>query len=459
MLHLWNTLHKKLEEFVPIRPGKVGFYACGPTVYNPLQLGNWRKYIVDDTFHRTFLFLGYDVTHVTNITDVGHLVGDTSDGEDKVEREAAKTGKTAWDIARLYEASFVDGLRQLNVLPPTVMPRATEHISEQIALVETLERKGFTYTISDGVYFDTATFAKYGALSGQTLDEKEAGARVEVNQEKRHPCDFALWKFSPTDQKRQMEWPSPWGVGFPGWHIECSAMAAKYLGQPFDLHSGGIDHIPVHHENEIAQSEAAYDKPLANYWVHNEFLLVDGGRMGKSMGNAYTLEDLAPKGFDAMDFRYFCLGAHYRSKLNFTWEGLEGARNALQKLKRRFLEWDSSSAQPEQRILDEVKAALENDFATPAVLAWVWDVVGHEEMSAATKRATLLAIDEVLGLGMKDWNDEKEEIPAQILELQHQRDEARANKDWQASDRLRDEIRVQGWVIEDGAGGSIVRKA
>ncbi len=459
MLQLWNTLHKKLEEFVPIQPGKVGFYACGPTVYNPLQLGNWRKYIVDDTFHRTFLFLGYGVTHVTNITDVGHLVGDTSDGEDKVEREAAKTGKTAWDIARLHEASFVEGLKQLNVLPPTVMPRATEHIAEQIALVEALERKGFTYTISDGVYFDTAKFANYGALSGQTLNEKEAGARVEVNQEKRHPSDFALWKFSPADQKRQMEWPSPWGVGFPGWHIECSAMAAKYLGQPFDLHSGGIDHIPVHHENEIAQSEAAYDKPLANYWVHNEFLLVDGGRMGKSMGNAYTLEDFAPKGFDAMDFRYFCLGAHYRSKLNFTWEALEGARNALQKLKRRFLEWESTSAQPEKRILDEVKAALENDFATPAVLAWVWDVVGHEEMSSATKRATLLVIDEVLGLGMKDWKDEKEEVPAEILDLQRQRDEARVNKDWQASDRLRDEIREQGWVIEDGSQGSVVRKA
>lgn len=459
MLQLWNTLHKKLEEFVPIQPGKVGFYACGPTVYNPLQLGNWRKYIVDDTFHRTFLFFGYEVTHVTNITDVGHLVGDTSDGEDKVEREAAKTGKTAWDIARLYEASFVDGLRQLNVLPPTIMPRATEHIAEQIALVEALERKGFTYTISDGVYFDTAKFANYGALSGQTLDEKEAGARVEVNQEKRHPSDFALWKFSPADQKRQMEWPSPWGVGFPGWHIECSAMAAKYLGQPFDLHSGGIDHIPVHHENEIAQSEAAYDKPLANYWMHNEFLLVDGGRMGKSMGNAYTLEDFAPKGFDAMDFRYFCLGAHYRSKLNFTWEALEGARNALQKLKRRFLEWESTSAQPEKRILDEVKVALENDFATPAVLAWVWDVVGHEEMSSATKRATLLVIDEVLGLGMKDWKDEKEEVPAEILDLQRQRDEARVNKDWQASDRLRDEIRGRGWVIEDGSQGSVMRRA
>ncbi|MBP6945585.1 cysteine--tRNA ligase [Patescibacteria group bacterium] len=459
MLQLWNTLHKKLEEFVPLQPGKVGFYACGPTVYNPLQLGNWRKYIVDDTFHRSFLFLGYEVTHVTNITDVGHLVGDTSDGEDKVEREAAKTGKTAWDIARLYEASFVEGLKHLNVLPPTVMPRATEHIAEQIALVEELERKGFTYTISDGVYFDTVKFANYGVLSGQTLDEKEAGARVEVNQEKRQPSDFALWKFSPADQKRQMEWSSPWGVGFPGWHIECSAMAAKYLGQPFDLHSGGIDHIPVHHENEIAQSEAAYDKPLANYWVHNEFLLVDGGRMGKSMGNAYTLEDLAPKGFEAMDFRYFCLGAHYRSKLNFTWEALEGARNALQKLKRRFLEWESTSAQPEQRILDEVKAALENDFAMPTVLAWVWDVVGHEEMSSATKRATLLAVDEVLGLGMKEWKREEEVVPAQILELQRQRDEARANKDWQASDRLRDEIRVHGWVIEDGAQGSVVRKA
>ncbi len=459
MLRIWNTLHRQLEEFVPIQPGKVGFYACGPTVYNPLQLGNWRKYLVDDTIHRSFLFLGYVVSHVTNITDVGHLVGDASDGEDKMEREAMRTGKNAWDIARFYEGTFVEGVKRLHILPSTVMPRATDHIAEQIELVKILEEKGFTYRTTDGVYFDTSKFPAYGALSGQKLEEKEAGARVEVNQEKRHPSDFALWKFSPSDQKRQMEWSSPWGVGFPGWHIECSAMAAKYLGQPFDLHSGGVDHIPVHHENEIAQSEAAYGKPLARYWVHNEFLLVDGGRMGKSMGNAYTLEDLERKGFDLIDFRYFCLGAHYRSKLNFTWEGLEGARNALQRLKRRFLDWESAPAQPEQRVLDQVKAALENDFAMPAVLALVWDVVNHEEMSPAAKRATLLAMDEVLGLGMEEWKRDTEEVPAQILELQRQRDEARVNKDWQASDRLRDEIREHGWVIEDGAQGSVVRKA
>lgn len=459
MLRIWNTLHRQLEEFVPIQPGKVGFYSCGPTVYNPVQLGNWRKYSIDDLTYRSLIFLGFEVTHVMNVTDVGHLVGDASEGADKVEREAQKMGKTAWEIARFYEESFVVGLKSLNILLPAVMPRATEHIAEQITLIQVLERKGFTYRIVDGIYFDTSKFAGYGSLSGQKLEEKEAGARVEINQEKRHPADFALWKFSPVDEKRHMEWPSPWGVGFPGWHIECSAMSTKYLGQPFDIHSGGIDLIPVHHENEIAQSVGAYDKPLANYWMHNEFLLVDGGRMGKSLGNALTLEDLIARGFEPLDFRYFCLGAHYRSKLNFTWEGLEGARNALQRLKRRFLDWESAPAQPEQRVLDQVKAALENDFAMPAVLALVWDVVNHEEMSPAAKRATLLAMDEVLGLGMEEWKRDTEEVPAQILELQRQRDEARVNKDWQASDRLRDEIREHGWVIEDGAQGSVVRKA
>ncbi len=459
MLHIWNTLHRKLEVFTPIQPGKVGYYACGPTVYNPLTLGNWRKYIIDDTTHRVLAFLGYAVTHVTNITDVGHLVGDASEGEDKMEREAFRTGKTAWEIARFYEASFVEGMKRFNILMPTIMPRATEHIPEQIAIVQELEQRGFTYTTSDGVYFDTSRFAAYGALSGQKLDEKEAGARVEVNEEKRNASDFALWKFSPVDQKRQMEWPSPWGVGFPGWHIECSAMSAKYLGQPFDLHSGGVDHIPVHHENEIAQSEAAYGKPLAHYWIHNEFLLVDGGRMGKSLGNAYILEDLEKQGFDPMDFRYFCLGAHYRSKLNFTWEGLDGARHALHKLKRRFLELEDGGATSDSRVMDEFRAALEDDFSMPRALALVWDVLGHELISSAAKRATLLAMDQVLGLGMAEWTEVVSEVPEDIRALQRCREEARARKDWAESDRVRDELKVLGWIVEDGVNGSVIRRS
>lgn len=474
MLRLWNTLHRALEEFQPIRPHKVGFYACGPTVYNPLTLGNWRKYLVDDTIRRVFQYLGYEITHVTNITDVGHLVGDASEGEDKVEREAAKTGKTAWDIARFYEASFLDGLKQFNILLPMVLPRATDHIGEQISLIQELERKGFTYRITDGIYFDTSKFFAYGALSGQKLEEKEAGARIEVNSEKRHPADFALWKFSPADQKRQMEWPSPWGVGFPGWHIECSAMSAKYLGQPFDVHSGGVDHIPVHHENEIAQSEAAYGKPLANYWLHNEFLLVNGGRMGKSLGNAYTLEDLEKRGFSPMDFRYFCLGAHYRSKLNFTWEGLEGARNALEHISTKIgkgLAYNNSAMYQDgpvsDRYLDDFRLVLEDDLNLPRALAVFQALLQDPTVDPLIKGRTCLRMDEVLGLDLKKECKEWEMytrsvveglIPEDIHQLQQQREEARANKDWKTSDELRDALRERGWVVEDGVEGSVLRK-
>lgn len=464
MLQFWNTRTRALEPFTPIQAGHVGLYTCGPTVYNPLTLGNWRAFLFDDTLKRALRFSGFDVKHAMNITDVGHLVGDGDEGEDKVETAAIREGKTAWDIAKRYEGEFRAGMNALHISTDKedkkmVIPRATDHIQEQIQLIQILEEKGFTYRISDGIYFDTAKFATYGSLSGQKQEEKEAGARVEQNAEKRHQSDFALWKFSPADQKRHMEWPSPWGVGFPGWHIECSAMAHKYLGQPFDIHCGGIDHIPVHHENEIAQSEAAFDKPLANYWLHNEFLLIDGGRMGKSLGNAYTLEDLATRGFDAVEYRYFCLGAHYRSKLNFTWEGLEGARNALQKLRRRFLEWEDAPSAPEENVLAEFKEALEDDLGTPKALALLWDFVLRSEVTPSIKRATLLKMDEVLGLGMQNWSSEIESVPANILEIKAARDQARLAKDWKASDELRAQLESQGWLVEDKAGESVLRKA
>lgn len=461
MLKLWNTLHRALEPFTPIQPGKVGLYTCGPTVYLPLTLGNWRAFIFDDVLKRSLRVLGYEVHHVLNITDVGHLVGDGDEGEDKVERTAVREGKTAWDVARLYEAQFREGMQELGIEQDRddaymVMPRATEHIAEQIEIIQVLEQKGFAYPTTDGIYFDTSKFLKYGKLSGQNLDDKEAGARVEVNEEKRHPADFALWKFSPPAQKRHMEWPSPWGVGFPGWHIECSAMARKYLGQPFDIHCGGVDHIPVHHENEIAQSEAAFEAPLAHYWLHNEFLLVDGGRMGKSLGNAYTLEDVRAHGYEARDFRYFCLGAHYRSKLNFTWEGLEAAHNALQKLRRRFLEEGPTEGSPNVDILAAFRGYLEEDLGTPQALALLWEVMGREDLSSGDKRATLLAMDEVFGLGLKDWKTSH--IPAEILRLKEERDEARQAKNWQLSDKLREQLSQAGWLVEDGVAESSLRK-
>lgn len=449
MLKLWNTLHRKLETFKPLEDHAVGLYTCGPTVYNPATIGNLRAYVFEDVLKRSLRFLGYDVKHVMNITDVGHLVGDRDEGEDKVEREAAKQGKTAWDIAKEYEARFVEDLKHLNIQLPDVMPRATEHIPEQIALILRLEEKGYTYRTSDGIYYDTSKFEAYGKLSGQKLEEKEAGARVEVNVEKRHPADFALWKFSPTGSKRHMEWDSPWGVGFPGWHVECSAMSEKYLGQPFDIHVGGVDHIPVHHENEIAQSEGAYGKPLARYWLHNEFLLVDGRRMGKSEGNAYTLDDLIAKGFDALAFRYYCLSAHYRSKLNFTWDGLKAAQNALDGL-RQMARKLPVVAKPAKIV--EFRKALEDDLNTPKALAALWDLLKSDETDDK-KASALLAMDQVLGLGLGEALGRTLEAPEEVKALAEERLVARQSKDWKKSDELRDAIQAKGWIVEDKKDG------
>ncbi len=457
MLHLWNTRTRALETFEPLRPPLVGMYSCGPTVYGALTLGNWRKYINDDVLDRTLRFLGYTVTHVTNITDVGHLVGDGDMGDDKVEREAVRRAKTAWDIAREYEQLFVEGLEAFHIRRPEALPRATEHIAEQIALIERLEQKGFTYRTTDGIYFDTAAFPAYGALSGQRLEDKEAGARVEVNAEKRNASDFALWKFSPEGEKRQMEWPSPWGVGFPGWHIECSAMSVQYLGQPFDIHTGGVDHIPVHHENEIAQSEAASGVPLAHCWVHSEFLLVDGGRMGKSLGNGYTIDDVRSHGFDPLEYRWFVLGAHYRSKLNFTWEALTAARQALQKLRAAVVSWGGAAASPDSATINAFREALEEDIHTPKAIAVVWELV-KSDLSGPVKRATLLVLDDVLGFDIASWKADETMVPEAVQALAEARWQARLEKQWAESDRLRAELTALGWKMNDGADGYSLAK-
>jgi cysteinyl-tRNA synthetase len=456
MLKLWNTASRMLETFKPIHDGEVGLYTCGPTVYNPATIGNLRAYVAEDVLKRSLTFFGERVHHVMNITDVGHLVGDGDMGEDKMEMSAAKEGKSAWDIAKEYEGRFENDLNRLNVLIPEGKdrPHATDYIEEQIELIQQLEKKGYTYRTSDGIYFDTSKFEKYGQLSRQVMEEKQAGARVEVNSEKYHPADFALWKFSPSASsglKRQMEWDSPWGIGFPGWHIECSAMARKLLGQPFDIHCGGVDHIPVHHENEIAQSEAAFNKPLANYWVHVEFLLVDGRRMGKSEGNAYLLDDLIDKGFDPLAFRYYCLGTHYRSKLNFTWEGLEGAQNALRKLRNTVRSWDAPAvgcADFEKQFAD----AIADDLNTPKALAVMWSLVDSDYPTSA-KAESLLKMDTVLGLGLEEVIGKAIDIPGDIKALAEERELARQNKDWKKSDELRDAIRAKGWMIEDTKEG------
>ncbi|MFH1968196.1 MAG: cysteine--tRNA ligase, partial [bacterium] len=328
-LELYNTLSLKKEIFKPIENKKVGLYTCGPTVYNFVHIGNLRTFIFEDILRRVLEYNDFEVKHVMNITDVGHLISDNDEGEDKIEKSAREQKKSAWQIAYFYTEEFKKDIAELNIEPAQIMPKATEHIQEQIDLIKKLEAKGVVYKIRDGIYFDTSKFKKYGKLGNHEPEQARFRARININTEKKHPADFALWKFSPRlgsgQARRQMEWPSPWGIGFPGWHIECSAMAVKYLGQPFDIHTGGIDHIPVHHQNEIAQSEMAYDKPLANYWLHGEFLVIDQKKMAKSEDNFITLNTLKEKNINPLAYRFLILNSHYRKPLNFSWEALESA--------------------------------------------------------------------------------------------------------------------------------------
>ncbi len=457
MLKIFNTLTRKLEDFHPLYPPKVGFYGCGPTVYDRAHIGNHRANIFDDVLRRTLLHDGYQVTFVMNITDVGHLVSDADEGEDKLEKGAKREKTTVWDVAERYTQLFKLDLAALNIAEPDVWLKATDNIPEQIALIQKLEAKGFTYKTSDGVYYDTSKFPNYGKLARLNLEGQQEGARVEVNNEKRNPTDFALWKFSPKGEKRQMEWESPWGVGFPGWHIECSAMSMKALGETFDIHTGGVDHIPVHHTNEIAQSEGATGKQFVKYWVHNEFLLVDGGKMAKSLGNAYNLEDLHKKGFSPLAFRYYCLGAHYRSKLNFTWEGLQAAQTALDQLTARAIalgDADGAGAlEYEQKFFD----AMDNDLATPQGLAVMWDML-KSNVPDTMKKTTLLRMDEILGLGLAQAKREVIDVPIDVQVLIDERAGARQARDWAKADALRKEIEAAGFSLKDTADGQQVGK-
>jgi cysteinyl-tRNA synthetase len=467
MVTLYNTLTRRKEVLKPIQVDHIGLYTCGPTVYQYAHIGNLRTYVFEDILRRTLEYDGYTVKHVMNITDVGHLtgdnLGDADIGEDRMEMSAQRTGKSAWELAELYTQAFFADTDRLNILRPMVVCRATDHIPEQIALVQKLEKKGFTYRTSDGIYFDVSQFPSYGELSGQRLDEKEAGARVEVNQEKRHPADFALWKFSPKGQKRQMEWESPWGMGFPGWHIECSAMSTKYLGQPFDIHCGGVDHIPTHHPNEIAQSEAAEGIKMVNYWMHGEFMTVEGRRMGKSEGNAYLLQHLIERGFDPLAFRYLCLNTHYRIKLNFTWVALEGARTALERLREHVRNYQSVGGKAESgKVLSEIKnafaEAINDDMNMPQALAAVWDLL-RSDRNPSDKLATLFDLDKVLGLGLSTIKPEQEiEAPQEIQTLLAQREAFRKQKQFKEADHTRSQILTLGYEIVDTPQGPKLRK-
>lgn len=463
MLKLFNTLGRRKEEFRPITDNAVGIYTCGPTVYDYAHIGNLRTYIFEDILRRVLEYNGYKVKHVMNITDVGHLTSDADEGEDKVEASAQRTGKSAWELAELYTQAFFEDTKRLNILKPHIVCRATDHIPEQIALVQKLEAKGYTYKTSDGIYFDVSKFPNYGELVGQSLEEKEAGARVEVNPEKRHPADFALWKFSPKDKKRQMEWDSPWGKGFPGWHIECSAMSTKYLGQPFDIHCGGVDHISTHHPNEIAQSEAAEGVKMANFWLHGEFMTVEGRRMGKSEGNAYRLEDLIKRGYEPLAFRYLCLNTHYRIQLNFTWQALEGAQTALERLREHVRNARENGGAPAQgRIIPEVRQrfleAINDDLNVPQALGVVWDFV-RSQQNPSDKLATLFDFDRVLGLKLSEVPREVEsDIPAEVQGLLAQREAARRQKHFKEADALRERIARLGYEVIDTPHGPKAKK-
>jgi len=488
MLKLYNSLSKKVEEFKPIHSLQVGMYTCGPTVYSFAHIGNFRTYTTADILKRVLEYDGYEVTYIMNLTDVGHLTGDNLGdadlGEDRMEKAAKKEGKTAWEISEFYSDIFLKDYEKLNLEKPEKFTKATDHIKEQIELVKRLEEKGFTYRTSDGIYFDTVKFPRYGELSN--LDKIKAGARVEINPEKKNQRDFALWKFSYPEgvtykeylaktkktpeevSKRQMEWKSPWGIGFPGWHIECSAMSMKYLGDPFDIHTGGVDLKETHHPNEIAQAEAATGKKFVNYWVHGAFILVNGERMSKSKGNLYTVYDLEKEGYDVLALRYLYLQTHYRQEMNFTFDALDAAQNAYKKLILDVCRWEDPSVSQgrvpagvfedfEKRFGD----ALNDDLNTPQALAVMWEVV-KSPYPSGPKLRTLFKMDKVLGLNIQALSHQirnaQNIMPGYIQQLVEERQHLRKLRKFNAADQIRAKIEKLGYELEDTKKGPKITK-
>lgn len=469
-LKLHNTPTHKIEEFTPLRDDEVMLYTCGPTVYDYPHVGNWVANIYWDTLVRTLLADGYKVKRVMNITDVGHLTSDADEGQDKLEKGAQREGKTAWDVAKYYTQAFFDGMKELNMIAPAAMPRATEFIPQQLELIRKLKAKGYTYQIDDGIYFDTSKFPNYAKFAGLDLEAQKAGARVEYNIEKRNPSDFALWKFTPAGEKRDMEWETPIDLlessrsimGFPGWHLECSTMAMELLGPTIDIHTGGIDHIPVHHTNEIAQSEAASDQQFSRYWMHCNHLKVNGTKISKSLGNGYTLQDLEKRGFSPLDFRLFVLQGHYSHEGNFTFENLEAARNRLHNWRTiAVLRWQVTGSGEDNELAqaaENVLAAFNDDLNTPEALRIIDDVfdrivnqsIDHVSNTALT--AFLEKVDQLLGLQLFATTPD---IDQEIKELIAKRESARANKDWQAADQFRSELGAKGISLRDTTSGSI----
>lgn len=465
-MYLYNTLTRRKEEFEPSQSGHVRMYHCGPTVYDHAHIGNFRAFVFADILRRYFEFRGYRVTQVMNITDVGHMTTDADEGEDKLEVAAKREKKDPWSIARFYEASFFEDLDALRIKRAHHYPRATEHISEMVSLIQKLLDKGYAYVASDGVYFDVRKFPGYGKLSGNTVEHLMAGARVEVNPNKRNPWDFALWKFDP---KHIMQWDAPWGRGFPGWHIECSAMSMKYLGETFDIHTGGEDGIFPHHECEIAQSEAATGKPFVRFWLHVRFLLVEGQKMSKSLGNFYTVKDILKKGYSGRVLRYVLMSTHYRKNLNFTFEGLDAARSAIERMENFITSMRETTAIKDDPQVDTALAegeasfvgAMDDDIEISAALAAVFEMIRKLNRARPSQKQGQKAIELMRRfdsvLAVLDWDRTEPKIPEEVWELVRKRQEARKAKDYAKADALREQAKKMGWIIEDTPKGPRVK--
>jgi cysteinyl-tRNA synthetase len=475
-LTLFNTLERKLQVFEPLLPGRVGFYGCGPTVYNYAHIGNLRAYVLHDILVKTLIRRGYTVTHVMNITDVGHLSGDNDSGEDKMVKSAEERGKGVLEIADFYTQAFFNDTGLLNIQRPTVVCKATDHIEDMIGLIKKIEDRGFTYFAGGNLYFDISRFPSYGDLALLRMEELRAGVRTGVDGNKRNPQDFVLWFTKSKFENQALVWESPWGRGYPGWHIECSAMSIKYLGEQFDIHAGGIDHIPIHHTNEIAQSEAATGKhPWVRYWIHNEFLIMDKGKMSKSAGGFLTLQSLVDSGYDPLDYRYLLLGGHYRSQLQFSFAALDGARNARKSLLERVkVLADKAGIIPDlngeerygkaKAYLEAFDTALDEDLSTPKALACVWTLIRDTEVPPEEALAAIHSMDRVLGIGLSTAaeviqnREEDQDFLRKIEAMIKERREAKTNKDFVKADEIRDALKKQGIIVEDGPAGTLWRR-
>ena len=462
-IYLYNTLTRKKELFNPIDKNEVKIYSCGPTVYKDATIGNMRTNIFQDVLRRVLRYNGYKIKHAMNITDVGHLVSDGDEGEDKMIKSAKEEHKTPLEIAEHYTKLFFQDLKDLNIETPEIICKATDHIPEMLEYVKKLMENGYAYETSTAIYFDISKLDKYPILSNLDIEEQKAGARVNVDPEKRNPYDFALWIKAP--ENHLMKWDSPWGPSYPGWHIECSAMGQKYLGEQFDIHTGGIDLIPTHHENEIAQSKGACGKIPANYWLHGEYLLINGGKMSKSLGNVYLIKDIKDRGYDPIVYKLLCYSCSYRIKLNFTWEGMEATSKSLDRLRNGYKihkEGKEKLDEEDRKKLEEIEhnfhEAINDDMNMPLAMSYVWEAVRYSKKSQEVADL-LLKFDTVLGLKIdKEPEQEKVEIPQDVLDLMEQRKQARQEKNWTESDRLRDLIKEKGYEVKDTKDGMNISK-